>query len=210
SEHTISGEPALLSAILAERAAERDPAEWLPDDPELTRLCDRVRFVRRHRPELGLPDTGPDGLRALLPTLARRRRSLDDLRRAPWRDAILGELDWRQRPALDRLAPDRLDVPSGNRVRLDYPVDGPPILAVRIQEVFGWQDTPRILDGAIPVRLHLLAPNRRPAQITDDLRSFWTGSYAAVRRDLRGRYPKHSWPEDPLTARAEHRPRRRR
>src|SRR4029079_17911959 len=97
-------------------------------------------------------------------------------------------------------------VPTGNRIKLDYaPQSGgsritPPVLAVRLQELFGWTETPRIAGGRVPVRLHLLGPNYRPVQITDDLRSFWSTTYFQVRKDLRVRYPKHSWPEDPLSA----------
>ncbi len=94
-------------------------------------------------------------------------------------------------------------MPSGNRIRLVYEPDRPPVLAVRLQELFGWSDTPRLAGGRIPVLLHLLGPNFRPVQITEDLRSFWSNTYHQVRKDLRARYPKHSWPEDPWTARAE-------
>jgi ATP-dependent helicase HrpB len=95
-------------------------------------------------------------------------------------------------------------------VALRYEPGRPPILAVRIQEMFGCLETPRIARGRQPVLLHLLAPNQRPQQITNDLAGFWDRTYAVVRRDLRGRYPKHSWPEDPTTAIPEARPRRRR
>ena len=81
---------------------------------------------------------------------------------------------------------------------------------MRIQEVFGWRETPRVLGGRVPVLLHLLAPNHRPAQITDDLASFWANTWSDVRKELRRRYPKHAWPDDPLTATAERRPRRKR
>jgi len=105
--------------------------------------------------------------------------------------------------------PESLAVPSGSRVRLAYSAQGPPILAVRLQELFGWTDTPRIAGGRVPVVLHLLGPNYRPVQITEDLRSFWSVAYFQVRKDLRSRYPRHSWPDDPLTAKAEARGGRR-
>jgi ATP-dependent helicase HrpB len=88
-------------------------------------------------------------------------------------------------------------------VRVQYPEhdsDGPPVLAVKLQECFGWLDTPRLVDGRVPVLLHLLSPAQRPLAITDDLASFWSGPYAQVRAEMRGRYPKHPWPEDPLNA----------
>ena len=97
-----------------------------------------------------------------------------------------------------RSAPLALTVPSGKQVRLTYEPGRPPILAVRLQELFGWTETPRVARGRVAVLLHLLGPNNRPVQITDDLRSFWTTTYHQVRKDLRGRYPKHAWPEDPF------------
>ena len=97
-------------------------------------------------------------------------------------------------------APERIAVPSGSQVRLTYEVGRPPVLAVRIQEVFGMRATPRVARGRVPVLLHLLGPNMRPQQITDDLESFWANTYPTVRGELRRRYPKHSWPDDPLSA----------
>jgi ATP-dependent helicase HrpB len=111
---------------------------------------------------------------------------------------------------LDEHAPETLAVPTGNRIRVEYAVGQPPVLAVRLQELFGWTDTPRIAAGRVPVVLHLLGPNFRPVQITDDLRSFWATTYFQVRKDLRVRYPKHSWPEDPLTAKPQAKGGRRR
>jgi len=101
-------------------------------------------------------------------------------------------------------------VPSGSRIAVQYEAGRPPILAVRIQEVFGLLETPRIAGGRVSVLMHLLAPNMRVAQVTGDLASFWANTYAMVRKDLRARYPKHAWPEDPYTARAEKRPGRKR
>ena len=98
---------------------------------------------------------------------------------------------------LDRLleqhAPESLEVPTGNMIRLDYSANQPPVLAVRLQELFGWTETPTVAGGRVRVRLHLLGPNYRPVQVTDDLRNFWATTYFQVRKDLRARYPKHSW-----------------
>jgi len=96
-----------------------------------------------------------------------------------------------------------LTVPSGRSVPLQYEPGKPPVLAVRIQELFGWAETPRLARGRAPVLLHLLAPNMRPQQVTDDLRSFWNTGYQVVRKELRRRYPKHAWPEDPWSAKSE-------
>ena len=111
--------------------------------------------------------------------------------------ALKALLPWPEAAKLDDLAPDRLEVPSGSRIRVDYRGDQP-VLAVKLQETFGWTETPVI--AGVPVVLHLLSPSGRPAAITADLWSFWTSGYPAVRADLRGRYPKHPWPEDPATA----------
>jgi ATP-dependent helicase HrpB len=111
--------------------------------------------------------------------------------------------------AVAREAPERLPVPSGSQIALVYEPGQPPVMAVRIQEIFGLRQTPRVAVGRVLVVMHLLAPNMRPQQITTDLESFWRTTYAEVRKDLRRRYPKHAWPEDPLTAQPERRPGRR-
>lgn len=122
-------------------------------------------------------------------------------------------LPWPAATELDALAPERLRVPSGNRVRIDYPpLDEPggrPVVAVKLQECFGWADTPRLAGGRVPVLFHLLSPAGRPLAVTDDLASFWSGPYAQVRAEMRGRYPKHPWPEDPWTAPATARTKKR-
>ncbi|WP_455242842.1 ATP-dependent helicase C-terminal domain-containing protein, partial [Petrachloros mirabilis] len=109
-------------------------------------------------------------------------------------------LTWEQQRALDRLAPTHLTVPSGSKIRIEYDTPDLPILAVRLQEMFGCKETPRLVDGKIPVMVHLLSPAKRPVQVTKDLTSFWANAYQDVRKELRGRYPKHHWPEDPLSA----------
>ncbi|MGC5166382.1 ATP-dependent helicase HrpB [Luteimicrobium sp. DT211] len=108
-------------------------------------------------------------------------------------------LPWPEAARLDELAPERVTVPSGSGVRVDYGADQP-VLAVRLQETFGWQRTPRLADGRVPLLLHLLSPAGRPAAVTADLESFWVQGYPQVRAELRGRYPKHAWPEDPTSA----------
>ncbi len=105
-----------------------------------------------------------------------------------------------QRRALEALAPRELVVPTGSHIAIDYLDDNAPCVAVRLQEVFGLDATPRIGGGAVPVTFKLLSPAQRPVQITRDLGGFWRSSYAAVRKDMRGRYPKHAWPENPLEA----------
>ncbi len=113
---------------------------------------------------------------------------------------IESHFSYAQRRELDRLAPTHLTVPTGSRIALDYPAEGPPVLAVRLQEMFGQTDTPAVAGGAVKVLLHLLSPARRPLAVTQDLPSFWKNAYPDVRKDMRGRYPKHHWPDDPLEA----------
>lgn len=122
-------------------------------------------------------------------------------------------LPWPEAARLGELVPEWLEVPSGSRVRIDYPDaaddDGRPVVAVKLQECFGWVETPRLVAGRVPVLFHLLSPARRPLAVTDDLSSFWSGPYAQVRAEMRGRYPKHPWPEDPWTAPATARTKRK-
>ncbi len=192
--------------VLAEAAAADLDGALALDEPAVAGLLERVRFLARWVPELELPELGRPALLELLPALAAGRRSFAELRRAPLADALRGRLTYPQLQALDRDAPERLEVPSGSRVRLAYRGEEPPVLAVRIQELFGLAQTPRIARGRVPVLLHLLAPNMRPQQVTDDLASFWARTYPEVRKELAGRYPKHHWPEDPGTAEPERRP----
>ena len=126
-------------------------------------------------------------------------RRLDKLDRLPLATILLDRLEWPQRQALDEQAPTHLAVPSGSRVRLDY-TGAEPVLAVKLQELFGLAQTPCIASGRVPVLLHLLSPAGRPLQVTRDLASFWAHGYFEVRKDMRGRYPRHPWPEDPTVA----------
>ena len=199
---------AAAGALLGEVAA-RDPGSSLALDDEARHLLSRVRFLAEALPEAGLTALDDDALAELARELSAGRIALAELREAPVAAALRGRLTPAQQRLLDREAPARLTVPSGARHRLEYPEHGPPVLAVKLQEVFGWRHGPRVARGRVPVQLHLLAPNGRPAQITTDLESFWSQGYADVRRELRGRYPKHPWPEDPWTAAPTSRPKRR-
>ncbi len=195
--------------VLAE-AASQHPGRVVPaDDSPAGLYRTRIRWLREWMPELQLPALDDSELRELLTWLCRGCRSFADVRNADWLQAYQGLLTHVQRQALEREAPERLQVPSGSRIALRYEVGRPPILAARIQEMFGLKETPRLAGGRVPVLLHLLAPNYRPQQVTDDLASFWANTYPQVRKELRARYPKHAWPDDPWTATAESRPRRR-
>jgi ATP-dependent helicase HrpB len=194
--------------VLADAAATRLQRAF-PAGDSVADFRVRATCLAEWMPDLKLPSLGDDAIRGLLPQLAAGRRSLADLRAAPWLQAIKGLFTWQQLAAIEREAPERIEVPSGSQILVQYEVGKPPILAVRIQEVFGLHETPRIAGGRVNVLMHLLAPNMRVAQVTSDLASFWANTYAMVRKDLRARYPKHAWPEDPYTAIAEKRPRRK-
>ncbi|MEU4558061.1 ATP-dependent helicase HrpB [Actinoplanes sp. NPDC023936] len=133
-----------------------------------------------------------------LPLGAARRRA--ELARLDVTSALRRLLPWSVAGRLDEVAPERLPVPSGSQVRVDYSDPAAPVLAVKVQEAFGWQDAPMLADGRIPVLLHLLSPAGRPVAVTRDLRSFWAQGYPQVRAEMRGRYPRHPWPEDPTSA----------
>lgn len=184
----------------------------LPWSPASRRLRERLAFLHHWDPA-AWPDVSDQALSTTLadwlgPSLAEvRRRS--DLARLDLGACLAGRLDWSQRSQLEALAPDRIEVPSGSRIAVDYSDPSRPVLAVRLQEVFGWTTTPAIGGGKVPLTLHLLSPAYRPVQVTQDLAGFWRGAYFEVRKDLRGRYPKHAWPEDPLAAAPVRGPRRR-
>ncbi|QLQ35114.1 ATP-dependent RNA helicase [Micromonospora robiginosa] len=206
-------EPGLVAAAVRDGLRQEGTGllRWTPEAIGLRR---RLAFCRQ-----ALGDDWPDVSDAALldsapvwlgPELARARRRAD-LGRVDVASALRRLLDWRQAARLDELAPERLPVPSGSRVRVDYADPAAPVLAVKLQETFGWRDAPRIADGRVPVLLHLLSPAGRPVAVTADLASFWRGGYPQVRAELRGRYPRHPWPEDPTTAEPTRRasPRRR-
>jgi ATP-dependent helicase HrpB len=198
-----------VARVLAAAAGERLDRVLPPEGSPAALYLTRLRCLREWLPELGLPPCDAADLRGLLTWLCHGRRSFAELREGPWPEALQGRLSHAQRQAVEREAPERLTVPSGSRLALRYEVGRPPVLAVRIQEVFGLADTPRVAAGRVRVLLHLLAPNYRPQQVTDDLASFWANTYPQVRKELRARYPKHAWPEDPWSATPERRPRRR-
>jgi ATP-dependent RNA helicase HrpB len=196
-------DPSLVVAALVDgiRRAGLDQLTWSPDLQEWRR---RVLLLRRLD---GASNTWPDvSDEGLLQTLEQwlapaihGMTTLERVKRMDLTPRIHALLSPAQHRALNRLAPTHVAVPSGSSIRVDYAED-PPVLAVRLQEMFGCQDTPRIVDGGVPLMLHLLSPAKRPVQVTKDLASFWTNGYPDVRKELRGRYPKHHWPDDPLAA----------
>ncbi|MEZ4266026.1 MAG: ATP-dependent helicase HrpB [Myxococcota bacterium] len=190
---------AAASALLATEAA-RDPAKALNLDEAALALLRRLELVAQHVPEAGLPTDLPGLLHDALPALCQGLASMAELRRVQVARQILANLSYAQRQALDTHAPEHLEVPSGSRVRLRWPQDSAPVLAVKVQEVFGWTASPKLARDRVAVVLHLLDPAGRPLQVTSDLASFWQGAWSDARKQMRSRYPKHRWPEDPMTA----------
>ncbi len=195
----------VLDAIRAQLA--RSGIEALPLSQAASRLRERMAFVHAH--DASWPDVSVAALSASLGEWAGPYldgvRSWGQLASVDWHDALQSLMPWAQRSALERLAPTHLDVPSGSRIALDYSDAMAPVLAVKLQEVFGWSRTPMLMDGRVSLTLQLLSPAQRPVQVTRDLAGFWRSSYFEVRKELRGRYPRHPWPEDPLTAEATRR-----
>jgi ATP-dependent helicase HrpB len=191
--------PEAICAGLLEALRQRRRLRWSANDQQ---LLGRLRLLRRVIGE-PWPNIDDDFLLLTLeewlaPSLKGISR-LEQLDKLPLGPVLLESLDWQLRQQLEQLAPSHLEVPSGSRIALDY--TGPePVLAVKLQEMFGLTQTPSLLEGRVSLVLHLLSPARRPVQVTRDLAGFWKSAYFEVRKDLRGRYPKHPWPEDPQQA----------
>ncbi|MEZ4701006.1 MAG: ATP-dependent helicase HrpB [Rhodothermales bacterium] len=191
---------AIARALLGEVAARG--LHLLDWSKEAERLRARMAFVHHHFPDW--PDASTEHLTATLADwlapFVQHIHRLDELKKIDLVPALTALLGWERQRQLDTLAPERLEVPSGSAIAVDYSDPAKPVLAVRLQEVFGMMETPRLAGGRVPVTMHLLSPAQRPVQVTQDLASFWRDTYFDVRKDLRGRYPKHYWPEDPSQA----------
>ena len=197
-----------ITAALLEALRSKE-LRALPWSPESLSFIDRVNFARLYDPEGNWPDMSLAELERTLddwlsPYLA-GLTSLADVQQLTLLDILKNRLSWDQGAQLNSFAPGTIKVPSGSHIRLDYSNPETPVLAVRLQEVFGLSDVPKLAEGRVAVSVHLLSPARRPVQITQDLASFWRNTYAEVKKDLKGRYPKHYWPDDPMQAEATHR-----
>ncbi|MGI5163327.1 ATP-dependent helicase HrpB [Spirillospora sp. CA-253888] len=199
-------DPALVAAAVADglRAAGPSLLTWTP---AAVALRERLDFCHR---ALGdpWPAVDDEALAARAGEWASGARRRADLAKIDVVSALRGLLPWECASKLEEMAPERVEVPSGSRVRVDYSGERP-VLAVKLQELFGWDAAPRLAGGRVPLVVHLLSPAGRPAAVTADLASFWREGYRAVRAELRGRYPRHPWPEDPTQAVATRRTNRR-
>ena len=186
-------------------AARKEGTSMLDFSDEVQNLQRRVAAVAAWRPELELPDLSTETVleRApeWLPPFLGKATTTAELKRIDLCAALWSLLTYPQQQAVDRLAPSHITVPTGSRIRVEYRQGADaPVVRVRLQECFGLTDTPRVDDGRRPVLMELLSPGFKPVQLTTDLRSFWEGTYFEVRKELKRRYPKHAWPDDPLAA----------
>jgi len=192
----------LRAALLA--GIRQQGLDCLPWNREARDWQARLLSLRQWEPQVGWPDCSDEALLANLadwlgPWLDGASR-LDHLQRLDLEKILRGLLDWNRQQEMDRAAPTHIPVPSGSRKRLEYKPGEPPVLAVKLQEMFGLHDTPAVCNGRVPVMIHLLSPAQRPVQVTQDLRGFWQRTYQEVKKELKGRYPKHYWPDDPFSA----------
>ncbi len=192
-------DPAEAEKLLRDAARER-AGRIFASDESASRWLDRMRFLRAWMPELGLPEFDERELGEILARACAGKTSLAELRALDLAGLLRSALGGEQLRALEIHAPEKIRVPSGREIRLRYEPGRPPVLAVRLQEIFGLAQAPPVAAGRVPVLLEILGPNYRPVQITQDLASFWKNTYPQVRKDLRARYPKHAWPEDPWSA----------
>jgi ATP-dependent helicase HrpB len=203
SEAPLSLEPSEDTARILTEGLIALGIDRLPWSKAAKQWRDRVMFLRKAEGE-SWPDLSDDALAArrddwLVPAL-HDKTSLKELSPGDLSDALMALLPWDRRARLDREAPTHFEAPTGTMLAIDYEAEQGPTIAVRLQELFGLNSHPSIAGGKVPLVLELLSPAQRPVQVTRDLPGFWRGSYAAVRTDLRGRYPRHPWPDDPANA----------
>ncbi|MEO6443584.1 MAG: ATP-dependent helicase HrpB [Gemmatimonadaceae bacterium] len=200
----VSDEQLAAALLEAVRSSQLQLLSWSKD---ATRTRERLAFVHAH--DASWPDVSDPALLETLdewlaPRLLGLRRA-SELQALDLHDLLFGMLSWQQRAALDTLAPTHYVAPTGNRIRIDYFDPAAPVVAVRLQEMFGCTKTPAVMEGRVPITLQLLSPAHRPVQVTRDLEGFWRSSYFDVKREMKGRYPRHHWPDDPLAAAPTHR-----
>jgi ATP-dependent helicase HrpB len=202
--------PAGAAAELLLPVLAAEPWRWLGEQKDLRRLLARARWLGERMPDLGLPVWDDAAVARAALDLLGARSDLKALHDADVAELLLAMLPQAQRRGLAQFAPDRIELPSGRAAVVDYGAPAGPTIAARLQEFFGLRSVAALAGGRVPVVLELLAPNHQPVQVTTDLPSFWANVYPSVRRELGRRYPRHSWPEDPLAANPEARPQRRR
>jgi ATP-dependent helicase HrpB len=203
SEATLAVSPSEDTARIFADGLIAAGLDRLPWSKAAKQWRDRVTFLRKAEGD-SWPDVSDSGLIArredwLVPAIY-DKIALKDVSAGDLSDALMSLLPWDMRARLDREAPTHFEAPTGSVLAIDYEAEQGPTIAVRLQELFGLNTHPSIAAGKVPLVLELLSPAQRPVQVTRDLPGFWRGSYAAVRSDLRGRYPRHPWPDDPANA----------
>ncbi len=195
-----SPDPARVAPVLAAAAKARGIEQLIEDREAFPRLQHRVAFLRTHCPELGLPPLDEPAIDKALIEACFGKKSLDDLSQSDLLATFSAALGPDAPRLLEEHAPERLRLPGGRRAPIEYPAGQPPHLSSRLQDFFGMRSGPRLAKGRVPLVIHLLAPNGRDVQVTTDLEGFWARHYPSIAKELRRRYPKHRWPDDPLTA----------
>jgi ATP-dependent helicase HrpB len=196
--------PELISAAIS-KAIANEGEHLLDFDETFYQLQCRISSLKKWNPDQEWPDVSTEALlennQEWLGSFLGSVKKADDLKRISLKDALLAHLGWDFQQLLNQLAPEKIVVPTGSAIKVEYLMNGGiPVLAVRLQELFGMSDTPKINNGKTSVVLHLLSPGYKPVQVTSDLRSFWNNTYFEVKKELKRRYPKHAWPEDPWSA----------
>jgi ATP-dependent helicase HrpB len=196
--------PELISAAIS-KAIANEGEHLLDFDETFYQLQCRISSLKKWNLDEEWPDVSTEALlennQEWLGSFLSNVKKADDLKRISLKDALLAHLGWDFQQMLNQLAPEKIVVPTGSAIKVEYLMNGGiPVLAVRLQELFGMSDTPKINNGKTSVVLHLLSPGYKPVQVTSDLRSFWNNTYFEVKKELKRRYPKHAWPEDPWSA----------
>jgi ATP-dependent helicase HrpB len=184
---------------------EKEGEHLLDWTKEVKQWQNRVLSLRKWNPDQNWPDVSTQTLLqnidAWLGPYLLDVKKTEDLKRIDLKKFLQQYLSYEKQQLLQKLAPERIEVPSGSNIKVSYKSNGDaPVFAVRLQEVFGWVETPTVNQGRINLLMHLLSPGFKPVQITGDLKSFWTNAYFEVKKELKARYPKHHWPDDPLNA----------
>jgi len=199
----LPGEELVVNAI--SEAIKNEGENLLEFNESMLQMQNRILSLRIWNPTEGWPDVSTPELlknnKTWLGPYLKNIKKPDDLKKIDLSESLFHSLDWEKQQALNRLAPAKLEVPSGSNIQIQYfPNGATPVLSVRLQEVFGLSDTPTLNNGKTAVVMHLLSPGYKPVQVTSDLKSFWNNMYFEVKKELQRRYPKHSWPDDPWTA----------
>jgi ATP-dependent helicase HrpB len=192
----------LAASILLSEVRGRWERAFPGDDKALVQLLGRIRVLNSVAPDEDFPIIDQAWLESLAAEIVVGKRSIEEVRAANWGDHLKAKIGYQKFAKLENLVPATMTAPSGNQLSIDYSNPTVPALSVRLQELFGWTETPRVAGKRMALLLRILAPNYREVQVTSDLANFWRTTYHDVRKELRRRYPKHHWPEDPLTASA--------